>query len=61
MNIFVKYRDYKVQQRRITKCDRLKDYKVRQCSITNYHTFPITKCDKKFSKLGNKVQWDCKM
>ena len=44
----VNYRDYKVRQRRITKCDRCKKYKVRQTWIINYDKFWITTCDKNF-------------
>ena len=44
----VKYRDYKVWQRRITKCDRFKNCKVRQSWITNYDRFWITKYEKNF-------------
>ena len=44
--VFVKYRDHKVRQRRITKCDWFKDYKVRHSWVTNYDRFWITKCDK---------------
>ena len=48
VNIFIKYRDYKVQQRRITKCYRFKGYKVQQSCIANYNMVWITKCDKNF-------------
>ena len=45
-NTSVKHRDYKVRQRRTTKCDRFKNYKVRQNWITNYDRFWNTKCNK---------------
>ena len=48
MNVFIKYRDNKVQQRRITKCNRSKNYKLQQRCITNYDKSWITKYDKKF-------------
>ena len=48
VNIFVKYRDCRVRQTRITKCDRFKDYKVWQSWITECDRSWITKCDKKF-------------
>ena len=35
-----------MRQRRITKCDSFRDYKVRQSWITNCNRFWITKCDK---------------
>ena len=46
--LFIKYRDYKVWQRRITKCRRFEDYKVRQSWITNCDRLWIRKCDKNF-------------
>ena len=57
----VKYRDYKVRQRRITKCVKFKDYKVRESWITNYERFWSTKCDKNFKNWITIVQWDYKM
>ena len=46
VNIFVKYRDYKVRQIRIISCNRFEEYKVRQYWITNYTKFWITKWTK---------------
>ena len=39
-----------MRQRRITKCDRFKNYKVPQSWITNYNRFWIAKCDKNSKK-----------
>ena len=33
-----------MRQKRITECDRFRDYKVRQSSMTNSDRFWITKC-----------------
>ena len=39
-----------MRQRRITNCDRFRDYKVRQSWITNCDEFWITKCEKILKK-----------
>ena len=55
-----------MRQRRITICDRFKDYEVRQSWITNCDRFWITKCDKNLknglqSAMGFQSATDYKM
>ena len=39
-----------MRQRRITMCNRFRDYKVRQSWTTNCDRFWITKCDRNLNK-----------